>query len=58
MFNTIGWYLTSLLWSSVRGGQVSWDPQIRDALDNGLLSSEFAGTNLAVGAGSVSLTNK
>ena len=50
----MGWFLTSLAWSYLRGGQVSWDPQVRDALNNGLLSQDFAATNLAVGAGAVS----
>ena len=58
IFNTVGWYLTSLAWSSLRGGNVSWDPEFREALNNGLLSQDFAATNLAVGAGAVSSNNK
>ena len=54
-FNTVGWYLTSLVWSSLRGSQVSWDPEVGDAITNGLLSEDFAATNLAVAAGSVRL---
>ena len=51
----MGWYLTSLAWSSIRGSSVSWDPQVGDAITNGLLSEDFAASNLAVGAGSVRL---
>ena len=51
----MGWYLTSLVWSSLRGSQVSWDPEVGDAITNGLLSEDFAATNLAVAAGSVRL---
>ena len=55
VFNTVGWFLTSLAWSQLRGQDVVWDPDFRGAINDGLLDSEFAATNLAVGTGAVSI---
>jgi hypothetical protein len=53
IFNTIGWFITSLFWSQLRGQDVVWDPDFRGAITSGLLDSEFAATNLAVSGGAV-----
>jgi len=51
LFQTVGWFLTSLVWNIGRGGSVDLDPDIAGAVGNGLLDSDFAATNLALGAG-------
>jgi hypothetical protein len=53
VFQTVGWFLTSLAWNIGRGGEVDLDPDISGAITNGLLDSDFASINLAVGAGQV-----
>ena len=55
IFNTIGWFVTSLAWSQLRGQDVVWDPDFSGAITDGLLDSEFAATNLAVSTGAVSI---
>jgi len=50
-FQTIGWYLTSIVWNIGRGGAVDLDPDFSGAISEGLLDSDFAATNLALGAG-------
>lgn len=70
LFNTVGWTITSWFWSAIRwvngpleidsshicrGSNVAWDPDLSGALGStALLNAEFAYTNLAVGAGTVS----
>jgi hypothetical protein len=53
LFQTVGWYLTSLVWNIGRGGAVDLDPDFEGAINSGLLDSDFAATNLSFGAGQV-----
>ena len=55
VFTTIGWFFTSLFWSQLRGQEVDWDPDFRGAITDGLLDSNFAATELAVGGGAVGI---
>ena len=57
MFNTVGWFSMSMLWSSIRGDNVPWDPDIRGAVTNGLLNTDFAVVNISIGVGVVSDLN-
>jgi len=51
LFQTVGWYLTSVAWNIGREGEVDLDPDLSGAVTDGLLDSDFAATNLALGAG-------
>jgi len=51
LFQTVGWYLSSLVWNSGRSGAVDLDPDFSGAITDGLLNPDFAATNLALGAG-------
>jgi len=53
LFQTVGWYLTSVAWNIGREGDVDLDPDLSGAVTDGLLDSDFAATNLALGAGQV-----
>ena len=52
-FQTVGWYLSSAVWNSLRPGVNSLDPDIPGSITDGLINTDFSATNLALGAGQV-----
>ena len=52
-FQTVGWYVSSAVWNSLRPGVNSLDPDIQGSITNGLIDGDFSATNLALGAGQV-----
>ena len=57
-FQTIGWFLGSVVWTALRPeAMISTDPDLSGGLNNGLLSGDFAATNLGMAGGQVILIN-
>jgi len=50
-FQTVGWFLSSLVWNSLRPGVNSLDPDIPLSITDGLINGDFAFSNLALAAG-------
>jgi len=50
-FQTVGWFLSSLVWNSLRPGVNSLDPDIPLSVTDGLINGDFAFSNLALAAG-------